>query len=92
MARAPKSSPQSQAHNCVACGRRPVDRAHIKTQGSGGTWDDWNIMFLCRWHHSESHALGWSEFSMRYPLVHFELVRKGWCFEFICGIRKLIRS
>lgn len=64
---------------CIICGRT-ADACHIKSKGSGGTTDAWNIMHLCRQHHVEQHKLGWDKMSKKYHVVLAELASKGWRF------------
>lgn len=56
----------------------PVDPCHIKSFGSGGVDEDWNLMSLCRFHHSLQHTLGIMTFLNRYPLAWECLKEKGW--------------
>lgn len=79
--------------NCQACGKfGSIDRAHIKSKGSGGTWDDQNILHLCRGCHIKSHSFGWYKFSQKYPAVLWELKKRGWAFENLFGVWKLTRK
>lgn len=48
---------------CVACGRVGVDLHHIKTQGSGGSNENFNLMPLCHPHHVKVHVTGMMKFS-----------------------------
>lgn len=66
---------------CVACGKSPCDPAHIVSRGAGGDDVPWNVMALCRRHHSESHAIGWYKFAQKYLLVRKSLAIKGWAFD-----------
>lgn len=78
--------------NCAACGQWGVmDRAHIKSKGSGGTWEESNIILLCRNHHIEQHKRGWREFVMKFPHVGKVLKDKGWKFIKEFGRSKLTR-
>lgn len=78
---------------CVACGVYGVqDRAHVKSRKSGGTWDDFNIILLCRKHHVESHNIGWVKFVSKFPNVELELNKKGWVIESLFGRVRLIRN
>lgn len=45
---------------CIACGESYLDRCfhHIKTRGSGGTDDSYNLMPLCFLCHTEIHLIG----------------------------------
>lgn len=69
--------------SCIICGE-DNERHHIKTRGSGGSDDDWNIMFLCRMHHVEIHKIGRNTFIEKHNLTNY-MENKGW--EFI-GILK----
>lgn len=62
---------------CVVC-RRPSDPCHIKSNGSGGDDTHWNLMPLCRNHHTEQHKIGWITFMRKYKAVEMSLASKGW--------------
>ena len=77
---------------CRACGvNGPLDRCHIKTKASGGTWDDWNIIMMCRDCHVKSGQLGWNKFCDEFPEIEHDLMDKGWEFREEFGIMKLRR-
>ncbi len=76
---------------CVICSKTPTDRSHVKTEGSGGIWEESNIIQLCRPHHIEQHKIGIVTFTKKYPSVEDELKRKGWKVEEIFGQMKLVR-
>ena len=76
---------------CVVCGLRPVDRCHIKTRGSGGSWDENNIFYACRTHHQEQHRIGLVAFHDKYMSVALEFDRMGWQIEDHFGVRRLRR-
>lgn len=63
---------------CCVCGRAPVDPSHIRSRGSGGPDDFFNVAPHCRRHHSEWHQLGWAKFIERHPQMLMWLRRKGW--------------
>lgn len=65
---------------CIICGH-PSDPCHIKSRGSGGADEHWNLVALCRGHHIEQHKSGWFVFCQRNPRVGYELDQKGWRFE-----------
>jgi 5-methylcytosine-specific restriction endonuclease McrA len=73
---------------CAACGRKGCDPAHIKSRGSGGDDAEWNLMPLCREHHSEQHSRGWWAFGEKYPGVWLGLKTRGWGWD---G-RRLVRE
>lgn len=64
--------------NCVVCNRTPCDPCHIKSKGSGGTDDDWNLISLCRIHHNAQHRVGIVTFYQSERLYRLELDEKGW--------------
>ncbi len=66
---------------CLVCGNSNVDVAHIKTRGAGGSDASFNLMFLCRFHHSEQHQIGLVTFSNKYPKVTKHLLDNGWIIE-----------
>ena len=51
---------------CIVCNRQGVDLHHVKTRGSGGSDEEFNLMPLCRWHHSQIHTEGLNKLSMKY--------------------------
>lgn len=91
----PKKPSQAQQalikKQCSVCGKFDVDRCHIKTKGSGGTWDADNILFMCRQHHTEQHQIGWVKFLTKYPNIEWELNEKGWMVESLFGRVRLVR-
>ena len=63
---------------CVLCNCKPSACHHIKTRGSGGRDEWWNIVPLCGAHHSECHTLGDVEFMRRYGEYSEILEARGW--------------
>lgn len=49
---------------CVVCGRAPVDAAHVRSRGAGGTSED--LIPLCRECHSAQHQMGIRTFERRH--------------------------
>lgn len=74
------------------CSRRGCDPCHIKSKGSGGPDEEWNLIGLCRNHHIESHKIGWFAFCEKYPSVMNQLMSRGWKFENQFGVIKLTRG
>ena len=66
---------------CLVCNKLDTDRHHFKTRGSGGTDDEWNILFVCRIHHIEIHKIGNNSFVEKYPEVKDWLLKSGWNFN-----------
>lgn len=78
---------------CIACSKRgQIDRAHIRSKGAGGSWDDENILYLCRECHRRQHALGWYRFTRKFPSVAEALDAKGWKIREELGQMKLRRK
>lgn len=65
---------------CLVCGK-PSDPCHIQSRGAGGDDEEWNLISLCRFHHTAQHSLGWSTICRSFPIVRIELQRKGWMFD-----------
>ena len=63
---------------CMACGKLEAEKHHFKTRGSGGGDEDYNILWLCRFHHTEIHKIGNNKFVEKYPPVSDWLVNNGW--------------
>jgi len=53
---------------CCICGKR-AQAAHIKTRATFADDIPSNLMSLCWVHHTEQHAMGWSRFRLRYPMI-----------------------
>lgn len=51
---------------CSVCSRGPVEIAHAKSRGAGGTSAD--TLPLCREHHHEQHAVGIRTFEAKYGI------------------------
>jgi hypothetical protein len=78
---------------CLVSGcRNTAERHHLKTRGSGGTDDDWNILHICRTHHVEIHAIGFVRFFEKYPNIQNLVESRGWKIENIFGKQKLVRK
>lgn len=67
-----------KASPCLVCGGRGVDVDHIKTRGSGGTDECFNLWPLCRRCHSEKHSKGLSTFILQNPNLKKRLFELGW--------------
>lgn len=64
---------------CSACGRNgPNDIDHIKSRGSGGTDDEFNLWVLCRGCHQDKHHYGLNALLQCYPHLIDILESKGW--------------
>jgi len=66
---------------CVVTGERGVDLHHIKTRGSGGTDDAWNLIPLTHRLHVEVHAIGLNKFAEKYPPAKAWLLCNAWELE-----------
>lgn len=58
----------------------PLDPDHVKTLGSGGSNESFNIMTLCRKHHQEKGMKGLVHMASKYYLVKLWLISNGWEF------------
>jgi hypothetical protein len=67
--------------NCIACGSNNSERHHIKTRKTFGSNEDFNILNLCRQHHSLVHTCGMNKFIEKFPQIKNVLIEKGWEFE-----------
>lgn len=67
-----------RAEGCWICGKQPCDASHIKTRGSGGPDEDWNVVAKCRIHHIEWGQLGPIKFCAKYPAFALRLLALGW--------------
>lgn len=65
---------------CVECGQSS-DPCHIRSVGAGGDDVEWNLISICRQHHTEQHQIGWVTFARKYRSVHLALRLKGWQIE-----------
>ena len=66
---------------CIICGKTPSDPNHIRSVGSGGGDERWNIVPFCRVHHCEWHLRGVTEMILDYPQVMQWLIDWGWEFR-----------
>lgn len=69
---------------CIACGHHKSEIHHIKTRGSGGKDDPWNIIPLCSDDHTQAPwAIHRSKdkFFKKYPHVKEHLEKLGWEFN-----------
>jgi len=66
---------------CLVCRDTPCDPAHIKSRGAGGGDVPFNVMPLCRNHHTEQHQIGIVTFVQRYSRVRDRLFDLGWSIE-----------
>lgn len=65
---------------CLICGQK-ADPHHIKSRGAGGNDVDWNLIPLCRFHHTEVHKIGLSLFQNKYYEIQQWLLNNGWTFD-----------
>lgn len=64
-----------------------IDIHHIKSRGAGGSDHPFNLMPLCRYHHSMIHAVGQTTFIRERGLKDY-LIEREW--EFIEVLNKWI--
>lgn len=67
---------------CCICGAREgIDASHIKTRGSGGPDEAFNVVPHCRYHHCEWGQIGIQRFCKKYPHFWFKLKVMGWTMD-----------
>ena len=66
---------------CCVCGSSPSDPAHIKTVGSGGPDESFNLISLCRICHGTQHKIGFFAMCKKHPILLNILNEKGWAFN-----------
>ena len=67
---------------CVACGAPgPNDLDHVKTRGSGGCDESFNLLPSCRACHTKRHNGGFTSYVKNNPRVRAWLLAKGWQFD-----------
>lgn len=62
---------------CTICGVK-ADKHHIKTRGSGGKDEKWNLIPLCRTHHVEIHKIGNTKFVEKYTEAFEWFTENNW--------------
>ena len=70
-----------RSQRCLVCSKLGVDVAHVKTRGSGGPDEAWNLMSLCRRDHAIQHQIGIVSFIRLHPTVAAYLASNGWVIE-----------
>jgi hypothetical protein len=69
---------------CTACletRENYVCLHHVKTRGSGGTDEPFNLMPLCQAHHNMIHMIGLSSMSKRFTPIHDWLTKNNWVWD-----------
>ena len=62
---------------CIIC-KDLSDPCHIRSRGAGGGDEKWNLIPLCRKHHTEQHQIGWHDMAYKYWQVMVYLTHHGW--------------
>jgi hypothetical protein len=76
---------------CLACGHPPPSEVHhIKTRGSGGGDEFFNVMPVCRGCHQAWHKMGMQSFIQRHGSVQQYLEALGWELGTVLGKWKAI--
>lgn len=70
---------------CILC-PNPATPAHVKTRGSGGDDETWNIVALCGLHHTEQGSMPIADFAERYDKYKEWLIKNNW--EYIPHLNK----
>lgn len=66
---------------CCVCKTRPADPSHIKTVGSGGPDERWNVVPHCRRCHTSWGTIGPGRFFERRPDFKKYLESLGWIWD-----------
>ncbi len=66
---------------CVICGNSPSQVCHIRSKGSGGPDELWNLLPMCFEHHRKQHDIGIRQFIKKYPVYLIALKNRGWTIE-----------
>lgn len=73
---------QVRKSDCSVCGKKgPNDASHIKSRGSGGPDEPWNIVSHCRLCHIKWGRLGWKKFIEKHPAFGMKLIGMGWVLD-----------
>jgi len=71
--------------DCIICGKNTSKDTcwhHLKTRGSGGTDDSWNMVPVCFNHHTAYfHLKGLTFTANKFKKVHEFLINNGWIFD-----------
>jgi hypothetical protein len=62
---------------CLLCNLKATP-SHIKTRGSGGPDEPWNIVPLCFNHHVFWGKVGWRSFCQKFPAFETLIKSLGW--------------
>ena len=82
----PKLLKELRKQPCKACGKRnDIDVHHVKSRGSGGGDEEWNLIPLCRNCHVKIHQYGISKFISKYPNAGEYLISRGWEYDEVIG-------
>jgi len=67
-------------HNmeCIICNKHGCDPAHVRSRAAGGPDKKWNLVPLCREHHTEQHKRGWIDMMLRYFRLRLLMEAMGW--------------
>lgn len=64
---------------CLICREtRGTVAHHVKSKGSGGPDEKWNLAPLCQFHHTEIHKIGRTTFANKYQAFNLWLINNGW--------------
>jgi hypothetical protein len=63
---------------------------HIYSRGAGGCDCYWNIIYLCRQHHTECHTLGMARFPDKYNLELVWEVAKEHYYRMLRGLTECL--
>jgi hypothetical protein len=69
---------------CIVTGRPGAEYHHIKSQGAGGTDEDFNMIPICHKIHEQWHKKGTLYMAENYSYIREWLLENNW---YLCVIR-----
>lgn len=74
--------------SCVVCGDLNIELHHVRSKGSGGPDESWNLMPLCRTHHREIHDRTLKQMTDKSQRMRKWLYDNGWYIEHFINKKK----
>ena len=65
---------------CIVTGKA-AELHHVKTRGSGGPDEEWNLVPVSRLIHSLWHSRGNTYMARTYPIIKKWLLEHGWTYD-----------
>lgn len=77
---------------CIICGFHLSEIHHVRTRGAGFGDDPWNVIPVCRKHHTEIHKTGMVQMLEKTKHLLNYLKALGWELSIVNGLKKLRRN